>query len=140
MSQGREQLLELVPHAGGMCLLDRVIAHSEQEIHCGSRSHRDAENPLRSGGRLSSLHLAEYGAQAVAAHGALRAGRPQAGMLAALRDIQLHVQHLEDLDCELDVHARRLLSQRDGSLYEFRVLGAGRLLCAGRIAITFAVA
>lgn len=138
MSPERAQLLALIPHAGGMCLLDRVIAHSEQEIHCGSRSHRDAGNPLRSGGRLASLHLAEYAAQAVAAHGALRAdGRPRPGMLAALRDIRLHVQQLEDLDCELDVHARRLLAQRDGSLYGFRVLGAGRLLGEGRIAIAF---
>jgi len=134
----REQLLALIPHAGGMCLLDRVIAHSEQDIHCASRSHLDAGNPLRSGPRLSALHLVEYAAQAVAAHGALRAdGRPRAGMLAALRDIQLHVQHLEGLDGELAVHARRLLAQRDGSLYEFRVLGGDRLLCEGRLAIAF---
>lgn len=132
----RERLLELIPHAGDMCLLDRVTACSESEIHCATRSHLDPANPLRRGDALSALHLVEYAAQAMAAHGALQAGgRAQAGMLAALRDIRLHTEQIHDIEDELTIHARRRLAQRDGSLYEFTVSGGGRVLCEGRIAI-----
>ncbi len=132
----REQLLRLVPHAGAMCLLDRVLEYSESEIRCATCSHLDPANPLRRGGMLSALHLVEYAAQAMAAHGALAAeGRPQAGMLAALRDIRLHVRQIHDVAGDLTVHARRRLAQREGSLYEFSVAGGGRVLCEGRIAI-----
>jgi predicted hotdog family 3-hydroxylacyl-ACP dehydratase len=137
----REQLLSLVPHAGGMCLLDRVLAHDEQEIRCSSRSHRDPANPLRRANQLSALHLAEYAAQAMAIHGALGAGgRPQPGMLAALRDIRLHVDHIHAIEGELIVQARRRLAQHDGSLYEFTVTAGGKLLCEGRIAIALVIA
>lgn len=137
---GREQLLGLIPQAGAMCLLDQVLEWSSQEIRCSTRSHLDPANPLRRGSVLSALHLAEYAAQAMAAHGALCAqGRPQPGMLAALRDIRLHVEHLHDIAGELDIHARRLLAQPAGSLYEFSVSGGGRVLSAGRIAIALIV-
>jgi predicted hotdog family 3-hydroxylacyl-ACP dehydratase len=132
----REELLRLIPHAGRMCLLDRVVEYSESEIHCTTRTHLDPANPLRRGDALSALHLVEYAAQAMAAHGALNAfGRAQPGMLAALRDIRLHIEHIHSIDGELRIHARRRLAQREGSLYEFGVSGGGRVLCEGRIAI-----
>lgn len=132
----RERLLQLIPHAGNMCLLDRVEGYSDTEIHCATRSHLDSANPLRRDGALSALHLVEYAAQAMAAHGALAAeGKAQPGLLAALRDIRLHVQQIHDVPGELTIHARRRLAQREGSLYEFSVSGGGRVLCEGRIAI-----
>jgi predicted hotdog family 3-hydroxylacyl-ACP dehydratase len=133
---GRERLLELIPHAGGMCLLDRVVGYSSEEIHCIARSHRDSRHPLRSREQLSALHLAEYAAQAMAAHGALLAeGGAQPGMLAALREVRLNVARLDDIDGELAIHAIRRLIQTRGSLYDFTVHGGGRLLGEGRIAI-----
>jgi predicted hotdog family 3-hydroxylacyl-ACP dehydratase len=138
---GRDQLLRLIPQAGSMCLLDRVLEWSAAEIRCATRSHQDPANPLRRGSELSALHLAEYAAQAMAAHGALCAdGRPQSGMLAALREIRLHVEHIHGINGELLVHARRRLAQRDGSLYEFNVSGDGRMLGEGRIAIALSPA
>ena len=138
---GRDQLLRLIPQTGSMCLLDRVLEWSAAEIRCATRSHQDPANPLRRGSELSALHLAEYAAQAMAAHGALCAdGRPQSGMLAALREIRLHVEHIHGINGELLVHARRRLAQRDGSLYEFDVSGDGRMLGEGRIAIAFSPA
>jgi predicted hotdog family 3-hydroxylacyl-ACP dehydratase len=119
-----------------MCLLDRVTGHSEQSIECATDTHHDPDNPLRRAGQLSALHLAEYAAQAMAAHGALMAGgNAQPGMLAALRDIKLHVERIDTIDTELIVRATRRLAQRDGFLYDFSVHGDGRLLCQGRIAI-----
>jgi len=131
------ELRGLIPHAGNMCLLDRVVVHSEHDIGCTARSHKSPDHPLRRDGQLSALHLAEYAAQAMAAHGALRSGGIQRGMLAALRDIRLHVDRIDNLDADLTVHATRRMSQATGSLYDFRVEASGRLLCEGRIAIAF---
>jgi predicted hotdog family 3-hydroxylacyl-ACP dehydratase len=137
----RDRLLQLMPHAGSMCLLDQVLEHSPQEIRCSTRSHLSPDNPLRRDGGLSALHLAEYAAQAAAAHGALCAdGQPQPGKLAALRDLRLHVEHIHAIDGELIIHARRRVAQRDGYLYEFSVSGGGKLLCEGRIAIALDLA
>jgi predicted hotdog family 3-hydroxylacyl-ACP dehydratase len=132
-----KELPGLIPHAGSMCLLDRVVAHSEHDIECAARSHTSPDHPLRRDGQLSALHLAEYAAQAMAAHGALRAGGIQRGMLAALREIRLHVDRIDNIDADLNVHATRRMAQTTGSLYDFRVHGGGRLLGEGRIAIAF---
>jgi predicted hotdog family 3-hydroxylacyl-ACP dehydratase len=133
----RERILELIPHAGSMCLLDEVIAHSDLDIECAALTHRRSDHPLRRDGELSAVHLAEYAAQAMAAHGALCSGGVRRGMLAALRGIQLHVGRIDTLETELRIHARRRLQQVSGSLYDFDVRGAGRLLAEGRIAIAF---
>ena len=131
------ELRDLIPHSGSMCLLDRIVAHSEHDIECTARSHTSPDHPLRRDGQLSALHLAEYAAQAMAAHGALRAGGIQRGMLAALREIRLHIDRIDDIDADLTIHATRRLAQSTGSLYEFRVHAGDRLLCEGRIAIAF---
>jgi predicted hotdog family 3-hydroxylacyl-ACP dehydratase len=137
-SLGRQQLLALIPHAGDMCLLDEVVAHSEHQIECTTRRHVDPEHPLRRDGQLSALHLVEHAAQAMAAHGALHAGGVQRGMLAALRDIKLHVDRIDTIESALSIHATRRLAQSAGSVYDFSVRSEGRLLCEGRIAIAFA--
>ena len=131
------ELAALIPHAGDMCLLDRVVTHSTNDIECASRSHRSPDHPLRRGGQLSALNLVEYAAQSAAVHGAMQAGGVQHGMLAALREIHLHVSRIDDIDAELRVHATRRLSQVSGSLYDFRVQADGRLLCEGRVAIAY---
>jgi predicted hotdog family 3-hydroxylacyl-ACP dehydratase len=132
-------LADLIPHAGNMCLLDRVVAHSAQGIQCAARSHTDPGNPLRRDGRLSAVHLVEYAAQAMAAHGALSSGAAQRGMLASVREIRLHVEHIDHIRSELTVDATRLLAQSTGSLYDFSVNGDGMLLCEGRIAIALLI-
>jgi predicted hotdog family 3-hydroxylacyl-ACP dehydratase len=133
-------LIGLIPHAGSMCLLDRVVAHSAHDIQCATRTHTDPGHPLRRDGQLSAVHLIEYAAQAMAAHGALVSGGLQPGMLASVRDIRLHVERIDDLDTELMIHATRRLAQSAGSLYDFTVHGSGRLLCEGRIAIVLLLA
>jgi predicted hotdog family 3-hydroxylacyl-ACP dehydratase len=133
----RDRLLTLIPHAGSMCLLDRIVAHSEHGIQCATRTHLLPDNPLRRDGQLSAMHLVEYAAQAMAAHGALAVGGVQRGMLAALRDIRLHAHRIDDIATELTVNAARRIAQGAGSLYDFRVQGGDRLLCEGRIAIAF---
>lgn len=130
----------LIPHAGAMCLLDAVLAWDERSIHAASASHARADHPLRGAHGLHAVHLAEYGAQAAAVHGALLARargdetvRP--GRLVSLRDVQLHEEYVDGLDGALDVHAECLYADDGGAQYAFRVEHRGRLLASGRAAV-----
>src|SRR6059058_4587817 len=69
----KAEIRRLIPHAGTMCLLDSVLGWDDESIVCTTNTHRDEANPLRRDGRLSALHALEYGAQAAAIHGGLRA-------------------------------------------------------------------
>jgi predicted hotdog family 3-hydroxylacyl-ACP dehydratase len=130
----------LIPHAGGMCLLDRIVSSSDAEIVCVTGSHRSASNPLRRDGRLPALHLAEYGAQAMAIHGGLQTGNEVArrGMLAAIRDLKLQVLRLDDLPGDLTIHAKKLVANDEGRIYTFAASVDGRELGTGRVAVMFA--
>ena len=122
----------LVPHAGKMCLLDTVSQWDSSSIACAATGHADPDHPLARGGSLSAIHLAEYGAQAAAVHGALLAGgQPQPGFVAAFRNVQLHVDAVPG-DQPLQVEAKRLAGSATAMQYQFDVSAAGRALARGR--------
>ena len=135
----RQQWAHLIPHRDAMCLLDSVVAWDDSSIHVRAASHRDADNPLRSDGILRSVHLCEYGAQAMAIHGGLlaqRDGRAAApGLLVSLRAVKLHVARIDDLPGELDVYAQKLLDSGSSWQYEFRVEHRAHALAQGRAAV-----
>ena len=91
----KSEIRRLIPHSGTMCLLDGVVRWDDESIVCITNTHRDANNPLRRDGQLSALHALEYGAQAAAVHGGLRARAAGTAAppcyLAALREAHLHV-------------------------------------------------
>ena len=122
-----------------MCLLDAVVGWDETRIHARSDSHRRADNPLRSDGMLRAVHLCEYGAQAMAVHGALLAraagGAAAPGYLVSLRGVELACTRIDDLEGELDVHAERLLGGDGSWQYAFRIEHAGRVIASGRAAV-----
>lgn len=128
---------KLVPHAGAMCLLERIERADEKEVVCGTFTHRAPTNPLRRNGRLAALHLAEYGAQAMAVHGGLAnpAAAARDGMLVAIRDLTLEVARLDDIDGELLIHAVRLVANPSGQIYSFSASAAGRELGRGRVSV-----
>jgi predicted hotdog family 3-hydroxylacyl-ACP dehydratase len=118
----RARILGLIPHQGAMCLLDRVLRWDAAKIVCQARSHLDPANPLRRGGRLGPVAGIEYGLQAAALHGALRAGDvPQpAGRLVVLRGVTLHVPRLDDPALGLlEVTAMIECGTPDGVAYAF---------------------
>ena len=130
----------LIPHAGTMCLLDAVQAWDADTIHAISAGHACVDNPLRGAHGLHAVHLAEYGAQAMAVHGALLARshgikevRP--GRLVSLRDVRLFEEYVDQLDGYLDAHAECLYADDGGAQYAFRVEHRGRLLASGRAAV-----
>lgn len=129
----------LVPHAGAMVVLDRVEAWDADGVCCRARSHLDPANPLRRAGRLSACCGVEYALQAAAVHGALLAGgvAQAAGYVAALRDVVLHVDRLDDPALgELRVSARLEHREAGGMVYTLAVQSAdGIPLVSGRASI-----
>jgi predicted hotdog family 3-hydroxylacyl-ACP dehydratase len=136
---GKAQIHGLIPHSGGMCLLDGVTQWDDRSIICISNTHRDPANPLRRDGRLSAVHALEYAAQAVAVHGGLRARSTGTtappGYLAALHDAHLHVIRLDDVASPLQIYAGRLFGDSANTVYECHILADGALLAEGRVTI-----
>jgi len=130
---------DLIPHQGTMCLLDAVLGYDAMRIHAASATHASADNPLRADGRLHAVALCEYGAQAMAVHGALlareRGGRAQPGYLVSLRDVELRIEYIEDLPGKLEVFAEQLLDAGGSLQYAFRVEHRGKVLATGRAAV-----
>ena len=140
----RAAILAMIPHQGAMCLWDGVDDWDAGRVCLRSGSHRDPHNPLRSAGQLRALHLCEYGAQAMAVHGGLRArdsGAPvRPGMLVALRGMQLHVARIDDLAGDLECIAEVLVEAGDSQQYAFRIECDGVLLAEGRAAVMLGAA
>ena len=122
-----------------MCLLDEVIQWDNTSITCVTHTHCDPANPLRRQGRLSAVHAFEYGAQATAVHGGLRARSigeiAPPGYLAALRDARLHVAFLDDITAPLHVYANHLFGDRANTIYECRISAGNVLLASARVTI-----
>ena len=140
-------------HKGRMCLLDEVLSWDATRIRCRSSSHRAADNPLRTHGRLGAACGIEYAAQAMAVHGALiAASAPLAstvsthvrgslgatvGYLASVRNVALEVSRLDDLADELIAAAERVTGDGRTVLYQFTVSTGRRVLLSGRASIVF---
>ncbi|HET7561277.1 MAG TPA: phosphotransferase [Rhodanobacteraceae bacterium] len=129
----------LIPHQGAMCLLDEVVDWDAERLHARSASHQRSDNPLRADGVLHAVNLCEYGAQAMAVHGALCArasgGAARPGYLVALREVRLKVQRIDDLPGRLQVHVECLLALDDSLQYAFRIEHRGSVLASGRAAV-----
>lgn len=124
MLVGRAAIAGLIPHNGAMCLLEGVLEWDASRILCVGRSHRSGDNPLRTDGRLSAVCGVEYAAQAMAVHGGLAgkvAGRPRAGYLASLKDVECRRGRLDDLEGDLVVEAEQVAGDGAHVIYRFRL-------------------
>jgi predicted hotdog family 3-hydroxylacyl-ACP dehydratase len=131
-------IARLIPHAGRMCLLERVVSWSAESITCRAVSHLDPGNPLRRDGKLAPLCGIEYALQAAALHGALRGGGPQPpGYLAALRMSSLAGGRLDDPALgALLAEAQCEHGDSTGLIYRIRLCASdGRILLDGRATI-----
>ncbi|BDG70570.1 phosphotransferase [Roseomonas fluvialis] len=136
LPETRAEIARLVPHQGGMCLLEAVHRCDAEAIGCTTGTHRDPANPLRRDGTLPAVCGVEYGLQAMALHGALTAGAAQpAGFVAALAGVEFTVTRLDDLPGVLDITATALSRESRGFIYAFAVAGGGRVLVAGRATV-----
>jgi predicted hotdog family 3-hydroxylacyl-ACP dehydratase len=134
-----------LPHAGRMCLLERLESWDADSITCIATSHRDADNPLRHGGRLHAVAGVEYAAQAMALHGNLLSAPvlsrvegtdtlPAIGYLASVRDLKLDLEDLGTVAEDLRVTARRLSGDASGFIYEFEIRAGSETVLSGRLA------
>ncbi len=152
MHLDRHWIEQNIPHHGRMCLLDEIIEWDAQHVRCRSSTHRAANHPLRSHGRLGIACAIEYAAQAMAAHGALAAGiragavagaaaggaaQPKPGFLAGLRDVQLHVLRFDDMPADLICDVLLLAGDGGTALYEFAVSCGAQRLLRGRATVVF---
>ena len=149
-----------IPHHGRMCLLDEVVEWDGRHIRCRSGTHRAADHPLRSQGRLRIACGIEYAAQAMAAHGALSGGalagetaalarvdiasrasavrsRPEAGFLASLRDVRMYALRLDDIAADLISDATLIAGDHGTALYDFTLTSETRTLLSGRATVVF---
>ena len=135
----KAEIRALIPHFGLMCLLDEVLQWDDRSVVCITNTHRDPVNPLRREGCLAAVHAFEYGAQAAAVHGGLRArlaGSTAApGYLAALRDGRLYVSRLDEIHLPLRICATRLFGERANTVYECSVSAATAVIAEGRVII-----
>lgn len=132
-----EAICARLPHAGRMCLLDRIDHWDESSITCFAVSHRDADNPLRSYGRLHAVNGVEYAAQAMALHGSLLSGpdsRPAMGYLASVRSLELNAEDLAAVPQDLRIVAQRLSGDASSFIYAFEIHAGDQCLLSGRVA------
>jgi len=134
----RPDIQARVPHAGSMCLIERVEHWDEGQLLCQADCARP-DHPLRSKGKLPSSVAIEYAAQAAAIHGSLLDGVNDArpGYLVKLSKVTLHSEYLEDTTNVLNITVQ-LISRSDLScLYAFEVTEGSQHLAAGRLMIAF---
>lgn len=132
-------IARLIPHQGRMCLLHTVSAWDQERICAQAISHTSEQNPLRNAQGLPATAGIEYAAQAMAVHGALRAGSsgvPEQGRLVTVRQVMCTTPWLHDLAHGLDIVAEHLMSDSRTMMYQFTVASAGVTLVSGRATVS----
>lgn len=138
MLADKAMIARVIPHTGSMCLLDGVLERDTQRIRCVSSSHRDTDNPMRTGDELPALCGIEYAAQAMAVHGAWDARldtKPRAGYLAAVRDVTCHTMRLDNLNDDLIIEAERIMGDAARVIYQFSIHAGTAKIMSGRATV-----
>ncbi len=126
-----------------MRLIDRVVSHDDNRIVCESDSHRATDHPLAIEGVLSIACGLEYGAQAMAIHGALVSGSApgsrddtaRLGYLVAAFDLTWSVERLDRCASPLVIEAVREFGSDNQVAYRFELSAAGESIMRGRAAV-----
>ena len=140
MQLNKKEIEALIPHNGAMSLLNEVLKWDEDHIVCLANSHRSKHNPLSNENVVSSVCGVEYAAQAMAVHGALSTGgpdeEPRPGYLASIKNLDLLVSSLDDIESDLVIEAELLMRDKEFLVYQFRVLSEDLNLLSGRAIIS----
>jgi len=138
MLADKAAIAKVIPHAGSMSLLDGVLECNAQRIRCISSTHRNADNPMRSGNELSALCAIEYAAQAMAVHGVMGGQidkKPRAGFLASLRDVSCNSMRMDTLQDDLIIDAEKLMGDEARVIYQFSVHAGQNEIISGRATV-----
>ena len=131
------EISSLVPHAGDMSLIERVISFDDKQIVCETSTHLDPANPLRAWQRLSAINAIEYGAQAMALHGALTGGDNDNSCLVAARNVEIQIDYLDQLESYIRVCAELQMKDVNAAVYRFSVAHGEDVIAAGRLTIAY---
>jgi predicted hotdog family 3-hydroxylacyl-ACP dehydratase len=138
MSLERGQISKLIPHAGSMVLLDRVVDWNSESIVCLTESHLRPDNPLRRNEMLPAVAGIELAGQAMAIHTSLTSNDPKRmGVLGGLRDVRLNCGRLDTLPAPLIVNAKLLSGGSAGRMYSFSVGAGEAVFLEGRASVFF---
>jgi len=130
-------IAELVPHADGMLLLDRVLEHRMTHTVCATSADRSALFANADGSVPSWVGI-EYMAQCAAVHGELthrsRGEAPRPGLLLGSRRVEIHADVFTAGD-PLEVTARHHLGESGLVAFDCSVRSAsgGETLVEGRV-------
>jgi predicted hotdog family 3-hydroxylacyl-ACP dehydratase len=138
MLADKAAIAKIIPHSGNMCLLDAVLECDTLHIRCTSSTHRNLDNPMRSGGEMSALCGIEYAAQAMAVHGVMGGQldkKPRAGYLASLRDVTCNTMRLDTLQDDLVIDAEKIMGDEARVIYQFTIHAAHSEIISGRATV-----
>ena len=121
-----------------MCFLDGVTQWDLNQICC-TAPMPDERHPLIRQGKVPAITAVEYAAQATALHGALldSATTSRSGMLAKLRDVDVHCTWYPVGETTLSVQATLIARTMQGCLYSFDVSTARQRIASGRLLVAF---
>jgi predicted hotdog family 3-hydroxylacyl-ACP dehydratase len=138
MHLDRDEISKIIPHAGAMVLLDRVVNWDSSAISCITESHLRLDNPLRRGDMLQTVAGVELAGQAMAIHARLIANAPKRlGLLGGLRDVHMHRDRLDTCREPLVVNASLLTRGDVGRMYSFSILVGAGVVMQGRASVFF---
>jgi predicted hotdog family 3-hydroxylacyl-ACP dehydratase len=128
---------ELIPHADGMLLLDRILAHQVTHTVCSTSADRSQlfANP---DGSVPSWVGIEYMAQCAAVHGELtsrsRGEAPRPGLLLGSRRVEIHADVFAAGD-SLEVTSRHHMGESGLVAFDCSIQSAssGEALVEGRV-------
>ncbi len=136
-----DNICQLLPHTGSMCLLNYVLDWDKENITCVSFSQSYKENPLRYKNRLPVESSVEYAAQAMGVHRALIYAdnqKPAVGYLASLRNISFFTDYLDE-EKKLFVNCKYINGDQNGFIYDFFIKNSTRTLVNGRAMVVLPI-
>lgn len=137
----RGEIARLIPHAGAMCLLDKVVRWDASSIRCLTTRHGSGNNPLRrADGSLGTVCAIEFAAQAMALHGRLVTetnSPPKPGILASVRDVRLKRRFLDEVVGDIVIDAALLMGDGRSATYSFTLSTGQDELASGRATVVF---
>jgi len=134
----REKIAELIPHGESMSLLDQVTDWDEHHINATTASHHRQDNPMIENGRMDTVVLVEYGAQAAAIHAALQQsglGEARPAYLGAIKKLSLFTEIVDAGAADLQIQAQCIFSDKSGAIYDISAKTHNSNLMAGRIVL-----
>ncbi|HWV16409.1 MAG TPA: hypothetical protein VN030_13330 [Cellvibrio sp.] len=138
MQLSYDDIAALLPHGKAMCMISEVTSWDNTRIHCRSNRLGERANPLCDNGKLTSVLLIEYAAQAAGIHSALLNASDRhntAAYIGSIKDIEI-LQQQVDNDLLLDIHAECLMSNASGAIYTIAVQQQESALLRGRLILS----